>query len=441
MQIFKDADGFSRRSFIELAARATLGVSVIPATSLFARADSRGLVRERSGARTSTSGATGPRAKHVIYLFMNGAMSHLDTFDVKPGKEAGGEATAIDTSVTGMQLSNFLPELAKQADSLAVVRSLYTETGAHEQGRYLMRTSFKPIATTRHPAMGAWAQKILGKQNKNLSDFVVIGGEAQHPGAGFLEPSFNPIPIGDPNTGLQNTKPPEYLSDSLFNTRMRLIDQFDQTFQRRYRQRKVEAYNEFYDQATRLMSSSDLKAFDLNEEPDELRDKYGRNPFGQGCLLARRLIENDVRFVEVSADGWDHHRDIYENIPEKAGLLDVALSSLLSDLRDKGLLDETLVAVATEFGRTPKINENAGRDHHPGVFSGALAGGGIQGGRVYGSSDDDGHSPEDDPVSVGDFNATIAYALGIPLDQEYFSPSGRPFKVAHDGVAIEALFS
>jgi hypothetical protein len=303
-----------------------------------------------------------------------------------------------------------------------------------------MRTSYKPIATTRHPTLGAWAQKILGKQNKDLSDYVVVDGEALHPGAGFLEPAFNPIPIGDPDAGLQNTKSPEYLSAGSFRTRMRLIDQFDKSFRERYRQRKVDAYNEFYEQATRLMASSDLKAFDLNEESSELRDKYGRNPFGQGCLLARRLVEHNVRFVEVSSNGWDNHRDIYEILPERAGMLDVALATLLTDLKDKGLLDSTLVVLATEFGRTPVINENAGRDHHPGVFSGLLAGGGIKGGQVYGSSDDAGHSPQDDAVAVGDFNATIAQAMGLPIDQEQIAPSGRPFKVAHDGTPIAKLF-
>lgn len=431
-----DRDGVSRRSFIERAAQISLGVSIIP-SSLFASAS-----QPKSASATPPGRpATPPRAKHVIYLFLNGAMSHLDTFDVKPTGDASGESKPIDTNVTGMKFSGFLPRLAKVADTLAVVRSLYTETGAHEQGRYLMRTSYKPIATTRHPALGAWAQKILGKQNKKLSDYVVIDGEAQHPGAGFLDPSFQPIPIGDPNAGLQNTKPPKYVSDDVLRTRMRLIDKFDDSFQRKYPQTKVEAYNEFYDQATRLMASSDLKAFDLNQETEATRDGYGRNPFGQGCLLARRLVEHDVRFIEVSSNGWDHHRDIYDVLPERAEMLDTALASLLADLRTKGLLDQTLVVLATEFGRTPKINENAGRDHHPGVFSCALAGGGIHGGRFYGSSDAAGHSPEDNPVSIADFNATIAYALGLSLDAEQISPSGRPFKVAHDGQPIEELFS
>ena len=191
-----------------------------------------------------------------------------------------------------------------------------------------------------------------------------------------------------------------------------------------------------------MLSSDELKAFDLNEEDDKARDAYGRNRLGQGCMLARRLIENNVRCVEVTHGGWDMHRSIYdaEQLPAKTAVLDQALSSLLRDLDDRGLLDETLVVLATEFGRTPHINQNAGRDHHPGVFSCALAGGGIKGGQFYGTSDEDGRLVDEDGVLPGDFNATIASALGLPLDEEFFSPTGRPFKVANDGEAVTKLF-
>ena len=221
---------------------------------------------------------------------------------------------------------------------------------------------------------------------------------------------------------------------------MKLIDTFDSAFQKKFPQRQVDAYNDFYRQATQLMSSEDLKAFDISQESEKVRADYGDDRFGQGCLLARRLVEHNVRFVEVALDGWDHHVDLYERLPEKAAALDQALSALLKDLQSKGLLKETLVVLATEFGRSPKINANGGRDHHPGVFSGLLAGGGIKGGRFFGTSDKDGHSPEEDPVAVADFNATIAHAMGLPLAQEITSPSGRPFKVAHDGVPLVNLF-
>ncbi len=428
-ELLTQLDGLDRRCFMEYTAKSLLGVSLVPTLS-------------NAVAAAPKQTGKGGKAKHLIYLFMNGAMTHLDTFDLKPGHENQGETKPIQTNVSGKRISEFLPELAKQFDKLAVIRSMYTETGAHEPGQYLMHTSYKMIATTRHPWMGPWAQKVLGRQNKDLPDSVVIGGAARHPGAGFLEPSYSPLPIGDPNRGLQNTTAPAYLTKNSFNKRLELIDTFDKKFRSKFKVNKVQAYTDYYSQATRLLSSDELSSFDLNKEKDEIRDEYGRNPLGQGCLLARRLIENNVRCVEVTVGGWDMHRSIYDAdaLPARAAVLDQALGSLLKDLKDKGLLDETLVVLATEFGRTPHINQNAGRDHHPGVFSCALAGGGIKGGQFYGKSDEDGHSVEDDGVLPADFNATIAYGMGLPLDEEFYSPSGRPFKVAHDGEAVTKLF-
>ena len=269
----------------------------------------------------------------------------------------------------------------------------------------------------------------------------MISAPAQHPSAGFFDPTFSPLPIGDPNRGLENTTAPAYLSDNSFAKRIALIDRFDKKFRAKFRVKKVQAYTDFYSQATTLLSSGALKAFDLNEESKEDRDRYGRDAFGQGCLLARRLIENNVRCVEVTCGGWDMHSNIYNTgtLPRRAGILDQALGNLLKDLSERGLLDETLVVLTTEFGRTPVINYNAGRDHHPAVFSAVLAGGGIKGGQFYGSSDEEGHSVDEDGVLPADFNATIATALGLQIDKVVHSPTGRPFKVAHDGEPIMKL--
>jgi hypothetical protein len=262
-------------------------------------------------------------------------------------------------------------------------------------------------------------------------------------GAGFFDPSFSPLPIGDPNRGLENTTPPEYLTLESFEKRITLIDRFDKTFREKYRVKKVQAYTDFYSEATNLLSSGELQAFDLNKEKNEDRDRYGRDPFGQGCLLARRLIENNVTCVEVTCGGWDMHSNIYNGaaFPSRASVLDRAVGNLLKDLSERSLLDETLVVLTTEFGRSPKINYNAGRDHHPAAFSSVLAGGGIKGGQYYGKSDAAGHGVEQDAVSPADFNATIAAALGLPLDQIVHSPTGRPFKVANEGKPIARLFS
>jgi hypothetical protein len=434
MQDLNDIAQLTRRSMMEVAARSLLGVSLLPALDAFGAKDEK--------PKESSAKGSGPgRAKHVIYLFMSGAMSHIDTFDLKPGKAVQGETKGIQTNVPGMSFGEHLPKIAKHADKMGVIRSLSTETGAHEQGRYFMLTSYKEIATTRHPTLGAWAQRLLGKQNKSLPDTVVVGGSTRHPGAGFLDPSFSPLPLGDPNAGLQNTKSPPYLSESSFDRRLQLIDNFDKSFRQKYHQKEVQAYNDFYSQATKLLASEELKAFDLKNEDQKIRDKYGNNRFGQGVLLARRLIESNIRYVEVEFGGWDNHVDIFERLPERANTLDQALEALITDLDSRGRLKDTLIVLTTEFGRSPKINQNAGRDHHPGVFSAALIGGGIKGGQFYGTSDEDGHSPKDNPVKVADFNATIATAMGLDISKEIFSKAGRPFKVAHDGVPVKALIS
>ncbi len=417
----------SRRTFMEQAAKACLGVSALP------------LLASRAAAAPAKK-STG-KVKNVIYLFMTGAMTHLDTFDLKPGAEVQGETKGIKTKVPGMQFGSLLPGLATQADKLAVIRSMHTETADHEGARYLMRTSYKKIATIRHPHMGSMAMHLQGKRNKMLPDNVIIGGEARHPGNGYLPPSTSPLPVGDPIRGLENTKAPDYLTEDSFHRRLTLINEFDKSFQAKYKQSKIDAYNEFYQQAKGLVTSDELKVFDLKEEEKSVREEYGMDRFGQGCLLARRLVEKNVRFVEVTFGGWDMHTDIYDRLSGRLGILDKAMTALLKDLDQRGLLKETMVVLTTEFGRTPKINQNAGRDHHPAVFSSVLAGAGIKTGQFYGTSDEEGKYPDDDPVAVEDFNATIATAMGLPLNKEILAPNGRPFRVANEGAPVAGLLS
>ena len=425
-------DGWSRRRFLERAAKASLGVGLCP-----------GLGEALAAEPVKAGGASNAKAKRLIYLFMAGGMTHLDTFDVKPGTENQGQTGAIKTSVPGIQISEYLPTLAGQFGKMAVIRSMNTETADHEQGEYLMRTSYEQIATERHPSIGPWIQRLKGRQNKNLPDTVLIGAGARHPGAGFLDPTFSPLPIGDPNKGLENTQAPGYLTEASFEKRIALIDQFDRKFREKYPLKSVKSYTEFYDEATSLLTSGELKAFDLGREKPEDRDRYGRDPFGQGCMLARRLIENNVRCVEVTLGGWDMHNTMwdYNTLPKRAGNLDQAVGTLLKDLAARGLLDDTLVVLATEFGRSPTINYNVGRDHHPAVFSALLAGAGIKGGQVYGKSDKRGHGVDEDGVTPADLNATVAEALGLPRGEIVMSPTLRPFKVAHDGVPVKKLLS
>lgn len=425
-------NGLDRRRFVEYAAKSMLGVTLLPA-----------FPRSATAADDPKPLDFGGKAKRLVYLFMNGGMTHIDTFDLKPGHENQGETKPIATNVPGLQIGQYLPTIAGMFDKIAAVRTLFTQTGDHQAGEYLMRTSYEEIATERHPSLGPWVQQLKGRHSKTLPDTVLISAPAKHPGAGFFDPTFSPLPIGDPNRGLENTKSPPYLTDASFEKRIDLINTFDKKFRNKFQLRKVQTYTDFYSEATSLLSSGELKAFDLNEEKPEVRDRYGRDQFGQGCLLARRLIENNVRCVEVTCGGWDMHSSIFTggNLPVRAGILDKAVGNLLKDLDEMGLLDETLVVLTTEFGRTPVINYNAGRDHHPAVFSGILAGGGVKGGQFYGQSDAAGHGVEKDGVPPANFNATIAAALGLPLGKIVHSPTGRPFKVAHDGQAIRELLT
>jgi len=422
----KKLSPFDRRQFVSYAAQTTLGVGLLPAVdSAVIAADSKG------------------KAKRLVYLFMAGGMSHIDTFDVKPGHVNQGSTQAIPTNVAGCQFSQHLPMLAAQFDKMAVIRSMNTKTGDHEAGEYLMRTSYESIATETHPSLGPWMQKFMGRQSKSLPDSVLISSPPRHPSAGFFDPSFSPLPIADPNRGLENTKTPSYLTNDSFEKRMRLIDGFDKKFRQKFNDKRVHTYTDLYAEATSLLTSGELEAFDLSKEKNEDRDRYGRDSFGQGCLLARRLIESNVRCVEVNCGGWDMHSAIFAGtaIPSRASIMDKAVGNLMKDLKERGLLDETLIVLTTEFGRSPEINYNVGRDHHPAVFSSMLAGGPIKGGQFYGESDKNGHSVERDGVLPADLNATIALALGLPLKEIVTSPTGRPFTIANEGSAITKLLS
>lgn len=414
------ADEATRRDFMALAVKSAFGVTAIPFLGTPAAA-----------------APVGGKAKKCIYLSMVGAMSHIDTFDPKPRHENQGETGVIKTRVNGIQLGEGLPKLAQRANRLAIVRSMNTTTGAHGPGQYLMRTNYESIATTRHPGLGSWLHKLKGKQHRDLPATVQIGGGT---GPGYLGAEFAPVPIGDPEQGLQNTQRPKYITEQAFARRMQLSTQFDSGFRGQANTAAVRSYDDLYSDAIRLLKSQDLAAFDITQEPDNVSSKYGDSKVGRGCLLARRLIEHDVQWVEVTFGGWDDHNDLWERLPNRARALDTAVAALLDELSGKGLLKETLVVIATEFGRTPRVNENGGRNHHPAAFSCVLAGGGIRGGQVYGASDEEAFYADTDPCSPQDFNATIAQALGLPLEKEIFSPTGRPFTIANGGQPIAKLF-
>ena len=381
-----------------------------------------------------------PTARNVIYLYMSGGMSHLDTFNPQEGVEEAGPVKPIATSADGVRISEYLPLTAKQMHHVAVVNSLTSTQGAHAQGNYFMHTSYTIRSTIRHPSMGAWLTKYQGRSNPSLPASVVVTNDSKHPGAGFFEAAVSPLIVSNPAAGLQNSRRLGSLSETDFDYRLNLADKLDSAFRATYNYADVRAMGDIYKDAVRIMKSEDLIAFDINKESPEMHELYGADPLGQGCLLARRLVEHGVRFVEVTMGGWDTHNDNFVRVPENCAKLDQALAALLGDLDKRGLLKETLVVLTTEFGRTPKINQNEGRDHYPKAFSSILAGGGIRGGQIYGKTNKGGHEVAENKLTPPDFNATIGYALGLPLDQVIYSPSKRPFTVADKGQPVTQLF-
>ena len=299
--------------------------------------------------------------------------------------------------------------------------------GVHGPAQYFMRTAFAQRNTIKHPNLGAWSQHYLGSSHDTLPSSACINTSPKQ-GNGFFPTAYSPIPILDPNTGLRNIAT-RGGSDAL-GKKLQLSEKLSSFFSARYKDDNVKSYREFYDNTLRLLKSKDLDSFDISKEDNSTREKYGLNKFGQGCLLARRLVETGVRFVEVATDGWDMHNNLESEMEDLSPPFDQAYAALISDLDDRGLLDETLVVLATEFGRKPQYNGN-GRGHYPICYSSVLAGGGVKKGYVYGSSDKDGALPND-PVTVPDFHATIGWAAGLPLKEKFQTSSGRPFVVGGD---------
>lgn len=432
-------DELSRRSFMASTAKTCLGVTIAgSAHNLFSPA--------AIAADAKVIAGGGGKAKNVIYLFMSGGMTHLDTFDPKPDapEEYRGPTKTLNTKADDVKLGHYMSNLAEHGDKIALVRSMTSTQGAHGPGRYFMRTSYAERASIVHPASGAWVTRLTPRLNKTLPSYVTVNTGNSHPGAGFFEPEFAPLPVGDASSGLQNVRRLRNISEAEFNKQLALRKLLDKQFDERFHQgqKNVRAYNQVFDEAVKLMNSKDLEAFDLSQESNSTHESYGDDKFSKGVLLARRLVERGVRFVDVEYGGFDWHNDNFQQCEQKLPVLDQALAALLKDLKSRGLLESTLVVVATEFGRTPKIvQERSGRNHFPKAFSYLLAGGGIKGGQVHGQTDKTGENVVKDKTSGPDFNATIAHAMGIPHDLQLMSPSRRPFKMGgKEGKPLTKLF-
>lgn len=410
-----------RRRFLEKCALAAFGLSVLPSFTRLAEA-----AEKKDAVKAPNAGLPGfGKAKHVIFLQLNGGMSHIDTFDPKAGASKGpGD---IISAKGDMQLTSYLAETAKVSDKLTVIRSMTAKVGVHASAAYLMRTGFEQRGSVQHPTLGAWAQHFLGSSHKTLPSSVAVNRSSNH-GNGWFPAAFSPLPILNPEDGLLDTK--SSVDADVGAKRATLLGKLDASYGGQALDENVKAYNEFYETTFQLMKSADLKAFDLSAEPAAMRTRYGRSKFGQGCLLARRLVENGVRFVEVAHGGWDMHATLDDRMEDVGGDFDRVFATLVQDLEAKGLLESTLVVVATEFGRKPSF-EGGGRGHHPLVFSTVLAGGGVRRGFVHGASDAKGYAPVADGVSPGSLHATIAHAAGLPVQTEIMTPAGRPMEIGN----------
>lgn len=380
------------------------------------------------------------KAKSVVYLFAAGGLSHLDSFNMTDtNKEFLGKSRPIETNVTGYKVSHYFPKMAKQMNKCTVINSMVTGQGAHPPAIYKMLTSYNPRSSITHPHLGSWVSKMMTKDSDAIPNFVNVntGGEGS---AGFFPGMYGALPILSPSEGIRYINRHKNVSPGSFNNRMALLDSFNKDFDKGYANKETESYKASYKNAIKFMSSEDIDAFDIKKENKKIAKLYGRDKFSQGCLLAARLVEKGVKFIRVNSGGWDHHDAIYDKFPRAANELDHGMAALLQHLEMKGLLDETLVVLASEFGRGPKENKTKGRDHQPKGFSCVLAGAGIQGGNIYGKITSDGKDVVDNAVEVDDFNATIAYAMGLDLKHEEMSPSGRPFKIANKGKALTQLF-
>lgn len=423
---FRTPAGMTRRHFLAHLASSSVAVPALQfMTALRAHA-------------ASTRGG-----KKCILLWMGGGPSHMDTWDLKPESEKnGGEFRPISTAAPGVKICEHLPTIARQMKHLSVLRSLNSREGNHDRGTYVMHTGFTPNPTVVHPSFGSICSYELGHHAGDdfpLPHCVSINGPSE--GAGFLGMSHAPFFIQSPTSPIANLRPPQGVNDVRMGRRLNLLGSVEDNFRSQNRGQSATDHKAVYLKTVKMMNSQYTRGFRLDDEPAAVRDAYGRNSFGEGCLMARRLVEMGVTFVEVQLGGWDNHNDIFDtlrngNLPQ----LDQGMGTLIQDLAQRGLLNETLVVWMGDFGRTPRINQNAGRDHWPNGWSVVMGGAGLKGGQTVGATDRDGVEIVDRELSVMDIMATMAKAMGIDLDTQYTTPNGRPFKFIDGGKPVSELF-
>jgi hypothetical protein len=425
--------GPSRRAFLKVGMLSGLGLTLGDYFRLQAHAQ-------------EAEGGPAPKAESCIFIFMAGGLTHLDSFDPKPYApiEYRGELGSVQTN-TGDVIGGQLPKLAQTADKMAIVRSMTHGEAAHERGTHNMMTGYRPSPSLVYPSMGSVVAHEYGPR-QDLPPYISIPSPSQYAGTGYLSSAYGPFSVGgEPaNDGfkVQDLNLAGGVSPERMEKRKSLLTSVDDHFRQLESSDALEAMDTYYQRAYALISSQNAReAFNIGAEPAEVRDRYGRHAFGQRLLLARRLVESGARFVSVVDGGWDNHENIKGAMQGKLPYVDQGLSVLLTDLAERGLLDKTLVVLSTEFGRTVKLNPDGGRDHWPKAFSVVLAGGGIKGGTIHGSTNAYGSEPNDSPVGPEDMAATMYTLLGIDPEKRLMSAGDRPVAIVRFGEPIQNIMA
>jgi Protein of unknown function (DUF1501) len=417
--------GMTRRHFLGHMATTAMA---LPAAQFFGSLEANAQQVRRAG-------------KKCIVLWMSGGPSHMDTWDLKPESEKnGGPFKPIDTSASGVKISEHLPNVAKQMKHLSIIRSLDSKEGNHDRGTYMMHTGYTPNPTIVHPSFGSVCSVELGEKlaSFDLPHFIAVNTPSL--GAGFLGMSHSPFMVQNPNAPIDNLQAPAGVDYARLGRRLSLLSQVEKGFIAQKRGQAAVDHQAVYAKTVRMMNSKYTRAFRLDDENPRVRDAYGRGSFGAGCLMARKLVEAGVTFVEVALGGWDTHANAFETLSQRLlPELDKAMGALVADLAQRSLLDSTMIVWMGEFGRTPRINQNAGRDHWPRGWSIVMGGGGLKGGQVVGATDKDGVDVTDRPVGVMDVVATLTKAMGIDIATQYTTSRGRPYKVVDGGKPITEL--
>jgi hypothetical protein len=411
---------------------AWLGVRVDRRGFLKLAAGGAALAAVRPGSLAARAAEMRRQGKACILLWMAGGPSQFETFDPKPGAPTQGPTRAIDTTAAGVRIAGHWQRTAGVMHEVAVLRSLTSKEGNHGRATYLLHTSYPPSGGIVHPGFGSLTAQALAPEDFDLPHVVSISGASAS--SSFLGVKYAPFVITDPSRPPDNLPAP--VPAARLNRRLGLLHELEGDTP----SSQVKDHQTLYDQTARLILSPRCRAFQLAEEPARVRATYGASAFGHGCLMARRLVEAGVTFIEVESGGWDTHGNELPSLQKLIPPVDQAMAALITDLKVRGLLERTLVIWMGEFGRTPRINLTAGREHYPHAFNAVLAGCGVQGGRVVGATDRLGAEVVERPITVEDLFCTFCLALGMDPRRENQSNVGRPVKVVEHGSAVRELF-